>query len=102
MGDDNESIATRVLKQWDANGDGQLSLAELKSAASRTDGKVSLGSLDPGTGSSIFKTLWEIFIVGLILFFVCSVVEQLARTKQSELDEVELKRLEGKKPKKKD
>lgn len=97
--DDSEDIARRVLKEWDIDGDGALSVTELQKAASRTDGKISLSSLDPGVGASPYKMLWELFIVGLILFFVCGVVEQLARNKQEELDEEEVKRLESK-PKK--
>ena len=44
----------------------------------RRAGKLSLGSLDPGEGG-LFSvgTLWGLFIVGLILFFVYSIVEQV-------------------------
>lgn len=97
--DDSSSVAKRVLTHWDQDKDGLISSVELGSAASRTDGKISLSSLDPGTGTSIFKTLWELFIVGLVLFFLFSVVDQLARSKQQELDEEELSRMEKEKKK---
>lgn len=89
---DGEAIASRVLKEWDANADGRLTASELTLAASRTDGKVSLSSLDPGTGTSVLKMLWELFIVGLVLFFLFSVLDQIARTKQQELDDAEIER----------
>jgi len=98
--EDKESVAKRVLKEWDANRDGGVSVAELRTAASRTDGKISLSSLDPGTGTSALKILWELLIVGLVLFFLFSVVDQLARTKQQELDDAELERLEKEQQKK--
>eukprot|EP00933_Yihiella_yeosuensis_P063621 TRINITY_DN66823_c0_g1_i1.p1 TRINITY_DN66823_c0_g1~~TRINITY_DN66823_c0_g1_i1.p1 ORF type:complete len:503 (+),score=125.15 TRINITY_DN66823_c0_g1_i1:1675-3183(+) len=100
--EDGHEVAARVLKEWDANADGKLHLDELATAASRTDGKVSLAQLDPGTGTSPLKVLWELFIVGLVLFFLCSVIDQLARTKQGEIDEEELERLEKKQEKRKD
>jgi len=87
-------IAERVLAEWDGNGDGKLAVAELKAAASRTDGMVSLGSLDPGKGTSILKMCWELFIVGLVLYFVMSIMNQLARMKQQELDEARVAALE--------
>lgn len=99
--DGSEAVAQRVFSSLDTDGDGRLILSELEQAASRTDGKVSLSSLDPGTGTSIFKMCWELFIVGLVLFFVCSVMVQMARGKQQELDEAELERLEKAKEKKK-
>lgn len=94
-----QDIAKRVLQEWDKNGDASLTLDELSAAASRTDSKVSLSSLDPGAPTSIFKQLWELFVVCLILFFVCSVIDQLAKTKQQELDEkvIEKVQKEGKK-----
>lgn len=92
--DDSLTIAHRVLKEWDTNHDGKLTLEELSHAASRTDGKISLSSLDPGTGTSILKMLWELFIVSLVLFFLYSVIDQAARTKQQELDEKEIERYE--------
>jgi len=94
-------IAKRVLQEWDADGDSRLSLAELSAAASRTDDKVSLGSLDPGAGSSYAKMAFDLFLVGLVLFFVVSVIEQAARKKQEELDEAEIDRVSKEQQKKK-
>uniref|UniRef100_A0A7S1Q988 EF-hand domain-containing protein n=1 Tax=Alexandrium catenella TaxID=2925 RepID=A0A7S1Q988_ALECA len=85
--DGGEAIADRVLAEWDHSKDGKLSLTEVQTAASRTDAMVSLGSLDPGAGTSILKMCWELFIVCLVFYFVFSIVNQLARMKQSELDE---------------
>lgn len=99
--DDSHAVAGRVLQEWDTNGDGRLTPAELGLAASRTDGKISLSSLDPGTGTSPLKMLWELFIVGLVLFFLFSVVDQLARTKQQELDDEELEKFAKEKEKRK-
>lgn len=86
-------VAERVLAHWDSSGDGKLSLEELKEAASRTDAMVSLGSLDPGAGTSVLKQLWELVIVGLVLFFVISIVNQVARIQQAERDEAAVEKL---------
>jgi len=86
-------IAQRVLQQWDQNGDGKLTLPEVQMAASRTDSMVSLASLDPGAGTSILKFCWELFVVGLVLFFVVSIVNQLARVKQQELDDAQVEEI---------
>mmetsp|Transcript_103280 Transcript_103280/g.296484 ORF Transcript_103280/g.296484 Transcript_103280/m.296484 type:complete len:517 (+) Transcript_103280:91-1641(+) len=83
-------VAQRVLKEWDKDGNGEIALNELKDAASRTDGMVSLGALDPGAGQSILKMAWELFVVGLVLFFVVSIVNQLARSQQQELDDAKV------------
>jgi len=99
--DDGDAVAARVLEALDTDSDGNLTLAEVGAAASRTDGMVSLGSLDPGKGTGVLKMCWELFIVGLILFFVFSVVEQLAQTKQAELDNAKVEELEKKLRKKK-
>eukprot|EP00931_Biecheleriopsis_adriatica_P065334 TRINITY_DN3989_c0_g2_i1.p1 TRINITY_DN3989_c0_g2~~TRINITY_DN3989_c0_g2_i1.p1 ORF type:complete len:534 (-),score=109.10 TRINITY_DN3989_c0_g2_i1:79-1593(-) len=99
--DDSGTIANRLLGQWDANGDKGLSLSEVQAAASRTDGKISLSSLDPGAPTSPLKVCWELFIVGLILFFVVSIVNQMAVTKQAEYDEEEVEKLKSKESKKK-
>lgn len=99
--DDGDAVATRVLEALDINSDGNLTLTEVGAAASRTDGMVSLGALDPGKGTGILKMLWELFIVGLILFFVFSVVEQLGQNKQAELDNARVEELEKKTRKKK-
>eukprot|EP00397_Hematodinium_sp_SG-2012_P003606 GEMP01003614.1.p1 GENE.GEMP01003614.1~~GEMP01003614.1.p1 ORF type:complete len:495 (+),score=108.94 GEMP01003614.1:960-2444(+) len=79
-------IATRVMNQWDADGDNQLSKLEVEGAVSATDRKISLGSLDPSTKSTVGR-LWEIVIVGLICFFLISIIDQLAVAKQREIDE---------------
>uniref|UniRef100_A0A7S4UKD5 EF-hand domain-containing protein n=1 Tax=Alexandrium monilatum TaxID=311494 RepID=A0A7S4UKD5_9DINO len=92
--DDADAIAERVLVEWDHSKDGKLTVGELTAAASRTDGMVSLGSLDPGAGTSILKMCWELFIVCLVLYFVVSIVNQLARMKQAELDEARVAKLE--------
>jgi len=92
---DGKEVAARVLKDLDKDGSGSLNLKELSKAASRTDRKISLSSLDPGTGTSILKVGWELFIVCLVLFFVFSVVDQLAKAKQTELDEAELAEFEA-------
>merc|ERR1712025_43692 len=96
--DDADSIAQRVLKKWDKNRDGQISFAELKKAASRTDGKISLSKLDPGESQNFMKkalgSLWELLIVGLVLYFAVSIINELAKTKQAQLDEDELAKME--------
>jgi hypothetical protein len=96
-----DSIAQRVLRKWDKNKDGLISLAELTKARSKTDKKISLSALDPGEGESALKKCWELFIVALVLFFVYSCVEQIARMKQADLDEAEIEK-KAKKGKKKD
>ena len=50
---------------------------------SASDSKLSLASLDPGTGG-IFSVgaLWNAFIAGLVIFFVVSIVEQVAASAQ--------------------
>merc|ERR1712007_307348 len=88
--DNAQEIAARVLRKWDKNRDGFLTLQELQKAASRTDSKVSLSSLDPGVGTSYFAQAWELFILGMVLFFVASVAEQLAKAKQADFDEIEV------------
>ena len=70
---------------------GKLSTGELGAALSDVDDRLSLHSLDPGDGSWLnFGTLWNALIAGLILFFVYTVVEAMARAKQAELDEATL------------
>ena len=60
-----------------------MSATELQAAVSATDGKISLGSLDPGEGKYFTPgNLWNAFIAGLVLFFVVSIVEQMAKSKQ--------------------
>eukprot|EP00438_Fugacium_kawagutii_P011828 Skav206996 [mRNA] locus=scaffold3805:96731:107055:+ [translate_table: standard] len=50
--DEPHEIAQRVLREWDKNGDESLCVAEVRNAASVTDGKISLSSLDPGAPTS--------------------------------------------------
>jgi hypothetical protein len=89
--DDGSSVASRIFSAWDADLDGSLSLEELISATSVTDSKISLGSLDPGSGRiSKSKLCWEICIVCLIAFFVVKAIDEAARSRQSELDDAEL------------
>ena len=81
----------RVVGAWDADTNGKLSTGELGAALSDVDARLSLHSLDPGDGSWLnFGTLWNALIAGLILFFVYTVVEAMARAKQAELDEATL------------
>jgi len=99
--DGSEAVAARVLKEWDTDGDGTISGSELQLAASRTDGKISLSSLDPGVGEvNILKTGWELFIVGLVCYFLLQVVVQGAKLKQAEYDEAEVEKLQKKNKKK--
>ena len=77
-----KSVSGRVFAAYDANGDGLLSAAELQPTVGTSDGKLSLASLDPGSGSLldagyVMGLLWNAFIAGLILFFVYSIVEQV-------------------------
>ena len=52
---------------------------------------MSLASLDPGDGRLLsFGNLWGAFIVALILFFIVSIVDQVAKLRQAEADEKEL------------
>lgn len=97
--DGGDAIAQRVLTEWDKNTNGEITLQELGEAASVTDGMVSLGSLDPGKGTSLAKMAWELFIVGLVLFFLLSAFMQIAKMKQLELDEAELDSARAKKGK---
>lgn len=95
------ALVSRVLASpskggYDADADGQLNLAELELAAGLSDGKLSLGSLDPGSGS-IFSlgTLWNGFIAGLICFFIYSIVEQVAINAQASIDAERVEALEA-------
>jgi len=93
--DGGHEVAARVLTHWDRDANGEISVLELQEAASRTDGMVSLGALDPGAGTSLFKMGWELFIVGLVLFFLVSIADQLAKAKQQEVDEARIEELAG-------
>jgi len=99
--DEKEAIAARVLEEWDANKDGILDLSEVAQAASATDGKVSLASLDPGTGTSIMNKCWELFIIGLVIWFCVSIIDEVARSKQAELDAKKVEAKEKEQSKKK-
>jgi len=100
--DGGDTIAGRVLTEWDKNSNGEITLQELSEAASRTDGMVSLGSLDPGAGTSMAKMAWELFVVGLVCYFLLSIVVQLAKLRQTELDEAKVDELRAKKGGKKE
>jgi len=90
-------VVGRVFGEYDANRDGQLTLEEIERAAGSTDGKLSLASLDPGTGS-VFSVgnLWNGFIASLVLFFIYSIVLQVALQTQQTYDSDELSALEKK------
>jgi len=87
--------AARAVAAYDIDGDGALTEAELAMAVSASDSKLSLASLDPGTGG-IFSVgaLWNAFIAGLVIFFVVSIVEQVAASAQASEDEAELEALQ--------
>jgi len=86
--------AQRVLAHLDTDGDGALGVAELEMAQSRTDGKLSLASIDPGEGGLFsLGNLWNGFLALLILFFIVKIVEQVAKVQQNEKDVEELEEL---------
>eukprot|EP00325_Prymnesiales_sp_UTEX-LB-985_P033788 CAMPEP_0174739230 /NCGR_PEP_ID=MMETSP1094-20130205/71241_1 /TAXON_ID=156173 /ORGANISM="Chrysochromulina brevifilum, Strain UTEX LB 985" /LENGTH=564 /DNA_ID=CAMNT_0015942761 /DNA_START=69 /DNA_END=1763 /DNA_ORIENTATION=- len=88
--------AKRSVSFLDRNGDGQINEEELGEAVSNSDGKLSLAALDPGTGKMLSPgNLWNGFIVLLVLFFVYSIVEQVAISAQAAADEAELAALEA-------
>ena len=93
------ATATRVVDYWDlpkGGGDGVLELAELELAQSATDGKLSLASLDAGDGGLIsIGTAWNTLLAALVGFFVLSIVDQLAKGRQAELDEARLNEAEA-------
>ncbi|CAK9101676.1 Vacuole membrane protein 1 (Transmembrane protein 49) [Durusdinium trenchii] len=95
-----KEIAHRVLKEWDKDGDKAISVSEAQCAASVTDGKISLSSLDPGAPTSFLKVCWELFIAGLVLYFVVSIMNQMAQSKQAEYDEAKVEELKKKSKKK--
>lgn len=95
-----KEIAFRVLQEWDKNGDQALCVAEVKNAASVTDGKISLSSLDPGAPTSFLKVCWELFVAALILYFLVSIMNQMAQSKQAEYDEARVEELKKKSKKK--
>jgi len=89
--------AARVMAKFDAAPpDGKLTKAELLPAESKTDSKMSIASLDPGTGELLsLGTLWNVFLASLILFFIVSIVDQVASMTQQEADDKELEALEA-------
>lgn len=88
-------VAERVMGAYDTDKDGNLCLSELSQAVGASDGKLSLGSLDPGTGGLLsFGTLWNGLIASLVLFFIYSIVEQVALQTQQTYDGAELQALE--------
>lgn len=93
-------IGKRILESLDKDKNGVLDRKEFADAASATDGLVSLGSLDPGEGESYLKMAWEWFIVAVVVFFVVSIVIQLAKVKQAELDEAKVEKVQQEEKKK--
>jgi membrane protein YqaA with SNARE-associated domain len=90
---DAEAIAGRIMQEYDTSGDGRLAVEELELAVSRTDGKISLSSLDPGKGESKLKMCWDGLVLLLALYFFWKVIDEIARSKQAELDEEEIEKL---------
>jgi len=91
-------VATRIVRHLDGvdgTFDGKLCEAELKLAESRADGKLSLGSLDPGSGG-IFSlgNLWNLFIISLVCFFIVTIIDQVAKSEQASIDKREIEALE--------
>jgi len=86
----------RVFGALDTSGDDKLSVEELAKAVSFSDSKVSLAGLDPGMGNLLsLGTLWNAFIVVLILFFVYSIIEQVAIQAQHSADSATLEAYEA-------
>jgi hypothetical protein len=81
-------IVSRVMKEWDANKDGKLGLEEIAGAISKTDGKMSLSSLDPGAPGSmatmLFKGAWSLLLVALVFFFAKGILEHFAQSEEEE------------------
>ena len=91
-----QAAAARVLTDLDADGSSTLNAAELEGAQSRTDGKLSLASIDPGEGGILSPgNVWNGFIAALVLFFVVTIVEQVAKARQDEANEAEMQALEA-------
>jgi len=91
--EDPQGCVSRVMKTWDANQDGVLSQEEIQGAVSGTDGKFSLGTLDPDAGGdSWMKMGWDLFLAGVIAFFLISVIDQMASQKLAELAEAKEKK----------
>ena len=89
------AAAARAVTAYDTDGDNQLSLEELGAAVGSSDGKLSLASIDPGTGGALsVGALWNGFIAALVLFFVYSIVEQGAISTQAAEDAEEVASLQ--------
>jgi len=89
-------VVARVMAALDTNGDRSLSLDEIAPVVGTSDGKLSLAGLDPGTGGVLsFGMLWNLFIAGLVCFFVYSIVEQVGLQTQIGKDGDELAALEA-------
>ena len=84
--------AKRVIAHWDKiRPDGRLDADELAAARSGADGLVSLASLDAGSASFFsLGNLWNAFIACLILFFVHTIIQQVAHA-QAAKEKAELK-----------
>ena len=89
-------VVARVMAAIDTNGDRSLSSDEIAPVVGTSDGKLSLAGLDPGTGGVLsFGMLWNLFIAGLVCFFVYSIVEQVGLQTQIGKDGDELAALEA-------
>lgn len=92
-------VAARIVREWDlpsGAGDLKLDLTELSHAMSRADKKLSLGSLDPGSGSLLSPgNLWNGFIMCMVVFFFVTIIDQVAKAKQAAIDEAEIEALEA-------
>jgi len=92
-----QEVASRVMAALDTNGDGTLVADEIGMAAGTSDGKLSLASIDPGTGGLLsVGNLWNLLIAGLVGFFIYSIVEQVALVTQQAYDSAEIEELEAK------
>lgn len=91
-----QAAAARVLADLDADRSGTLTAAELEAAQSRADGKLSLAAIDPGESGLLSPgNVWNGFIAALVLFFVVTIVEQVAKARQDDANEAELRALEA-------
>jgi len=81
-------VVSRVMKEWDKNKDGALSLKEIAGAVSKTDGKMSLSSLDPGAPGSLVSVLmkgaWNLLLIIIVVFFAKGIIEHFAQNEEEE------------------
>jgi membrane protein YqaA with SNARE-associated domain len=81
-------VVSRVMKEWDKNKDGTLSLKEIAGAVSKTDGKMSLSSLDPGAPGSfvsvLMKGAWNLLLIIIVVFFAKGIIEHFAQNEEEE------------------